>query len=239
MKKHLLFIALVLVFCKANAQRSLNYASYGFGVSGGVNRPFADLKKKFDNASLSATAYYYYTPFVPIGLEFQMGKLAGGGNTVAEDKDTRRFLNKYKALMLHMDVQLGEIIDYQGNSFLNVLKNFYAGAGIGGISNNVDVNRQSLLDNSYTFPGKDKSINLIVPLRLGYEFKFYNEYDEPNIRLDIGYQHYVTIGEGIDGYADPSTKFKNNALDQFRTIMIGIKFLIGGENSADKDIRGY
>jgi hypothetical protein len=231
-------MVLILAFYKAGAQGSINYASFGFGLNAGINKPLADLRKQIVNNSYSATAYYYYTPYVPIALEFQVGKLAGGGNTVAEDKDTRRFLNNYKALMLHIDVQLGEIIDYQGNTFLNVAKNFYAGLGIGGISNKVDVNRQSLLDNTYTFPGKDNSINIIVPLRVGYEFKFYNTYDEPNIRLDIGYQHYFTFGEGLDGYADPPIKFKNNAPDQYRTIMVGIKFLIGGENSYEKDIRG-
>jgi hypothetical protein len=238
LKKYLLFIVSVLAFYKAGAQGSLNYASYGFGFSGGINRPYSDLKKNYNNKSYSATAYYYYTPFVPIGLEFQIGKLAGGGNDVKVDKDTRRFVNDYKALMLHMDVQLGEIIDFRGSTLLNIAKNFYAGAGIGGISNSVDVNRQSLLDPTYTFPGKDNGINIIVPLRLGYEFKFYNSYDEPNIRLDIGYQHYVTFGEGLDGYADPPIKFKNNALDQYSTIMVGIKFMFGGENSSDKDIKG-
>jgi hypothetical protein len=104
-------MVLILAFYKAGAQGSINYASFGFGLNAGINKPLADLRKQIVNNSYSATAYYYYTPYVPIALEFQVGKLAGGGNTVAEDKDTRRFLNNYKALMLHIDVQLGEIMD--------------------------------------------------------------------------------------------------------------------------------
>ncbi|MEB0248725.1 hypothetical protein QN344_01200, partial [Mucilaginibacter sp. 5B2] len=137
------------------------------------------------------------------------------------------------------DVQAGEVINYQGSTVLNVLKNFYLGAGIGGIANSVVTQRTSVIDPTYTFPGKDNGINLIVPLRFGYEFKFYNEYDQPNVRLDIGYQHNLTFGEGLDGYADPSTKFKNNALDQYRQITVGIKVNFGGQNSYDKEIRGY
>ncbi|MCO5936860.1 hypothetical protein NAF17_15055 [Mucilaginibacter sp. RB4R14] len=239
MKKYLLFIVLALAFVKGKAQGSLNYATYGIGVSASLNRPYADLKKEYDNKSFAVTFNYFYTPYVPIGLEFQLGKLSGGGTDLKIDKDGRQFVNNYKALILHMDVQAGEVINYQGSTVLNVLKNFYLGAGIGGIANSVVTQRTSVIDPTYTFPGKDNGINLIVPLRFGYEFKFYNEYDQPNIRLDIGYQHNFTFGEGIDGYSDPSTKFKNNAVDQYRQITIGIKVNFGGQNSYDKEIRGY
>lgn len=239
MKKYLLFIVLALAFFKGKAQGSLNYATYGIGVSASLNRPYADLKKEYDNKSFAVTFNYFYTPYVPIGLEFQLGKLSGGGTDLKIDKDGRQFVNNYKALILHMDVQAGEVINYQGSTVLNVLKNFYLGAGIGGIANSVVTQRTSVIDPTYTFPGKDNGINLIVPLRFGYEFKFYNEYDQPNVRLDIGYQHNLTFGEGLDGYADPSTKFKNNALDQYRQITVGIKVNFGGQNSYDKEIRGY
>lgn len=239
MKKYLLFIVLALAFYKGKAQGSLNYAMYGVGVSVSENHPYADLRREYNNKSFAITANYFYTPYVPIGLEFQFGKLSGGGNTLALDKDLRRYVNNYKALILHMDVQLGEVISYERNDFLNIVKNFYAGSGVGGIYNKVDVNRTQAGSNPlYTFPGKDSGVNFIVPLRFGYEFKFYNAYDQPNIRLDIGYQHNLTFGEGIDGYNDPSTKFKNNALDQYRQITIGIKVNLGGEGSYDRDIKG-
>jgi hypothetical protein len=239
LKKYLLVIVLALGFYKGKAQGSLNYATYGIGVSVSSNKAYADLKKQDSNQSYAVTFNYFYTPYVPIGLEMQFGTLSGGGNTVNLDKDTRRYENSYKALILHLDVQLGELINYQGNTFLNIAKNFYGGIGFGGIMNDVNTNRYSLLDPTYRFPGVDKSINLIVPLRFGYEFKFYNDYDQPNIRLDIGYQHNLTFGEGIDGYDDPSTHFKNNALDQYRQITVGIKVNFGGQDSYDKEIKGY
>jgi hypothetical protein len=239
LKKYLLFIVLALAFYQGKAQGSLNYATYGIGISASVNHPYADLKREYNNKSFAITANYFYTPYVPIGLEFQFGKLSGGGNTVDLDNDLRRYENNYKALILHMDVQLGEVINYERNTFLNIVKNFYAGAGVGGIYNKVDVNRTKAgTDPPYVFPGKDSGVNFIVPLRFGYEFKFYNAYDQPNIRLDIGYQHNLTFGEGLDGYNDPATKFKNNALDQYRQITIGIKVNLGGEGSYDRDIRG-
>ncbi|QHS55053.1 hypothetical protein GWR56_05685 [Mucilaginibacter sp. 14171R-50] len=240
MKKYLLLIVLAFAFHEGKAQGSLNYASYGIGLSASRNKPYADLKKEFNNQSYAVTFNYYYTPYVPIGLEFQFGKLSGGSNTDFKiDASGRMYENNYKALLLHMDVQAGEIMDYQGNAALNVLKNLYFGIGVGGIYNDVKAQRTDPINPGYIFPGKDKGVNLIVPLRFGYEFKFYNAYDEPNIRLDIGYQHNITFGEGLDGYADASTKFKNNALDQYTQLTIGIKVNFGGETSYDKEIRGY
>lgn len=246
MKKYLLFIVLLIALGHANAQSNLNYALYGIGVSASENRPYADTKRADNNKSYAITANYFYTPYVPIGLEFQFGTLSGGGRTTDLDAYGRIYKNNYKALLLHMDVQLGEVIDYQRNTFLNIVKNFYAGAGVGGIFNKmVDIQRTNSIPangpigETHGFEGANSGVNFIIPLRFGYEFKIYNSYDQPNIRLDIGYQHNLTFGEGIDGYNDNPTKFKNNALDQYRQITIGIKVNFGGEGSYDKDIRGY
>jgi hypothetical protein len=58
----------------------------------------------------------------------------------------------------------------------------------------------------------------------------------PKFGIDIGYQHYVTFGEGLDGYEDPTSKFKNNAPDQYRQFSIGLKYNFGTEHSYEKAI---
>jgi len=228
LKKYILLIVIAFACFKANAQGADSYHSYGigFGVSGA--RPMADLKKQFNDMAFNANLTYFYNRYVPIVLEFQVGKLRGGGNTIAEDKDTRRFENKYKALMFHIDYQLGDAIDdYNPSGFMKFLKNLYGGIGAGVIFNKVDANRLSAIEAGYVFPGKDKSNNLIVPLRIGYEIKVYDEYDTPILGIDIGYQHNVIFGEGLDGYDDPTFKFKNNALDQYRQLTIGLRYNFG------------
>jgi hypothetical protein len=237
--KYILFIAIVLTSIKLKAQDSYNYASYGVGFSVSNARPFADLKTNYTDRVYSANLNYYYSPYLPITFEIQVGKLRGGGNTIAEDADTRRFTNNFKAALLHFDIQMGEMMDYEDNFLLNVAKNFYIGTGFGFIINNVDANRESLVNPGYYFPGKNNSFNGVVPLRFGYEFKIYNGYGEPNIRLDFGYQHNMTFGEGLDGYHDAGKSFKNNALDQYRQLTIGIKVNFGGEASYDKSITGF
>jgi hypothetical protein len=47
------------------------------------------------------------------------------------------------------------------------------------------------------------------------------------------------FGEGLDGYDDPSNKFKNNATDQYSQIVIGVKFSLGNVTSYNKLIRSF
>lgn len=231
-------MALTWVTLSAAAQGGYNFNSFGVGFGLSRIRPQADLINNYNDYAANVNFTYYYSPYIPVAVEFQMGRLRGGGNTVAEDKDTRRFDNKYKALLLHVDYQLGEAIDYERNGFLNIIKNFYVGGGVGFMFNSVDVNRESFIDPGYIFPGKDKSINLTVPLRIGYEFKIYDYNGFPKFNIILGYEHNVTFGEGLDGYNDPSSKFKNNALDQYRQMSIGIKYNFGLESSYEKSIKG-
>lgn len=246
MKKYLLILLLGVAFNQVKAQSSLSYAAFGIGASVSYNRPYADTRKSDNNLSFAVTGNYFFTPYVPIGLEFQFGKLSGGGETRQEDASGRYWTNQYKALILHMDVQAGEVIDYQNNDFLNVIKNFYIGFGVGGIYNNMTrIQRYNQFEengpkgDTFGFEGKDNGVNFMVPLRFGYEFKIYNGYDQPNVRIDIGYQHNLTFGEGLDGYNDDPNHFKNNALDQYRQITIGVKFNLWGQRGYDKEIRGY
>lgn len=238
LKRCILLIVAVSVSIAANAQSGYNYNNFGFGFGVSGLRPQADLKKQYNDLGYHANFTYYYNPYVPIEIELQLGKLRGGGDNVADDKDTRKFLNTYKALMIHIDYQLGDAIDYQRNGFLNIIKNFYGGIGFGAILNSVAVNRNSLLVPSYVFPGNNKSVNLIVPIRFGYEFKIYDYYGIPKFGINLGYVHNVTFGEGLDGYDDPNAKFKNNAPDQYRQVVIGLKYNFGYESGYDKTIKG-
>lgn len=235
MRKILLFLFVFTAALNLKAQDSYNYSKYGVGFNLSAVRPYADLKLAKDSYAFNATAYYNLTPYIPIGLELQIGQLKGG-SIESQDLDfaKRQYDNHYKALILHGDLQLGEVIDYSGSFFMGLVKDLYIGAGVGLINNNMAfVQRTNLVVSTaypvgtYTFPGMDKSINLMVPVRFGYEFKLYDSYGEPFMGLSIGYNHSFTWGEGLDGYTDPASGFKNNALDQYRQIVVGVKFNFG------------
>lgn len=213
-----------------------NYQEYSVGGGGSINRAYVDVAQQKSRRTFNLNVNYNYSPFVTVGADLQFGKLAGGDQV--NNAHLREFINTYTAFVLQGDLQAGEIIDYDNSLFLDALKNFYAGTGIGAIRNKMTFIERIKPDGSgYVFPGKDKSINLLIPLRFGYEFKIYNDYGEPQFRLNFGYQMNVTFGEGLDGYNDPPTKFKNNALDMYSQISVGVKVGFGSLTSYRKPIR--
>ena len=246
MKKLILILVLSFSIIIAKAQSGFNYYSYGVGIGGSYGKAEADLRRQDYHPAFNINFVYNYSPYLPVTLELQKGTFSGGGRTIDLDPSGRIFNNSYFSLNTHADLQLGEIIDYTDNWFLNAVKNFYAGAGIGFIYNHMtDIQRTNLIaandviGSTRGFEGKDSDINLIIPLRFGYEFKIFDDYDQPRYGIDIGIQHYYDIGEGIDGYNDDPNKFKNNALDQYTFVTIGVKYNFGTVTAYNKLIRKF
>lgn len=237
---------LIVIGMAARAQSGYNYYQWGVGLAGSYGKAEADLKKQDYHPAFSGLLTYNFSPYMPISLEVQKGIFSGGSRDPKYDASGRIFRNSYFSVNLHADVQLGELIDYGDNFWLNAIKNFYGGTGIGLISNKMtDIQRTNLfpwndvVGSTVGFEGDDKSINLIFPIRLGYEFKIFDYYDEPRWGIDIGIQHYFDIGEGIDGYNDNPQRFKNNAWDQYTFVTIGVKYNFGTTTSYTKLIRRF
>jgi hypothetical protein len=227
----------------AKAQMGYNYKEFGIGLDISAARGYTNIARQDEHIVANINFIYNYSPYIPVTAELQFGTLSGGGLTPNLDRYGRMFTNHFEAFVIHADFQLGEVIDYSQNDLLNIVKNFYFGSGGGIVFNSNTVQRKNVIPENgsldYIFPGKDASINLTVPLRFGYEFKIYNEYSEPYMAIDIGYVHNLVFGEGLDGYDDPSAKFKNNATNQYRQIVIGVKFNFGNITSYNKLIRRF
>ena len=234
LKKVILLFGLLLFSAALKAQ--YNYSEWGIGVSASKTAVYSDLRQNDKHNSFSADVYYNYSPYLPFGLEVQAGKLSGGNNLT--DPSHRYFVNDFLSVSVHGDLQLGEIIDYDRDFFSNIAKGLYMGLGVGVIHNKLTSIRRYSIDGGYHYPGKNSSLNVIVPIRFGYEIKIFNYDEEPMIGLDLGYIHNVTFGEGLDGYNDPSKKFKNNSPDMFSQITVGIKVNFGAPVSYIKSIKG-
>lgn len=238
MKKSVLTLILFLCSKFLFAQLSYNYLGYSVGAGAGITRADADITQHVNKGAAFINLNYNFSPFTTVTAEVQVGQLAGGNPNT--DKDTRAFVNTYQAVLIYADFQAGEIINYEDNRILNVLKNFYVGPGFGFIHNHMSfVQRQSLSDIGYVFPGRDNSIEAMLVVRGGYEFKFYNQYHEPGVRLDIGLEENLAYGEGLDGYNDPPTKFRNNHVDRYAFVHIGLKYSFGIPISFRKPIRRF
>jgi hypothetical protein len=243
LKKYILLFIAALAAISVNAQSGYNYQELGVGLDANYVRGYTNLQTQYYHPAFGVSFIYNYSPYIPIAAEIQFGQLSGGGLTPSLDKYGRQYTNSYKALVLHGDFQLGAAIDYEGSWVLKLVKNFYGGTGIGFISNTNKVQRTNVYPQNgpltYVFPGKDNSLDIMVPFRFGYEFKIFDSYDEPGMAIDIGYVHNFAFGEGLDGYNDPPTKFKNNATDQYTQIVIGFKYFFGNVVSYNKLIRTF
>lgn len=233
LKKFLLFFILVIFTIAVKAQ-GYHYASFGIGVSVNYQRPYADLAEYDKTLSFSVSPHYNITPYLPVGLQFEMGRLSGGSITTNEYR--KAYDNHYMAIGVRGDIMLGEVLEYSNSNFLYFIKDFYAGTGLGIIHNKMAfVQRTNLLPTgypvgAYVYPGDDSSTNLVIPLRFGYEYKIYNQFDEPYMSINLAYTHNFTMGEGLDGYNDPPSKFKNNSPDQYAQLSISVKFNLFGSS---------
>lgn len=237
MKKYFLLFVLILTSLFVKAQGDYNYSPLGVGFGVSTIRGYTNLAKQNNTLAGNINFTYNYSPYLPITLLVEDGRLIGG--SAITDPSGRAYTNNYLAIYLHADLQLGEIIDYDYNTFNEAIKNIYIGGGFGFVSDNVQNVRFDVRNPSYgNFPGTDKSINLAIPLRLGYEVKLYNEYDEPFMRVDFEYEHNIVFGEGLDGYDDPPNQFKNQHPDQYREISVVIKYNFGTIRAYTKRIRG-
>jgi hypothetical protein len=243
LKKLILLFVFLFSVLVVRAQMGYNYKEFGIGLDLSYERGYTNVQKQYDHVSENINFIYNYSPYIPVVAELQFGHLSGGGLTLATDKYGRQYVNNFEGLILHADFQFGEVIDYSQSEWLNILKNFYFGTGGGIIFNSNTVQRTNIYSwngpLTYIFPGSNSSINLTIPIRFGYEFKLYNDYEEPYMAIDIGYIHNMVFGEGLDGYDDPSNEFKNNATNQYRQIVIGVKFNFGNVTSFNKLIRRF
>lgn len=239
LKKYILFFAVVFIATAVKAQSGYNYQEWGIGGGVSWERGYTNITTQYSHPAFNLNVVYNYNPYLPVEAEIQIGQLSGGGNSPKQDPYGRHYTNNYKAIIFHADFQLGAGIDYSNDWFLQIVKDFYIGSGVGFISNTNTVQRNSIYQPSYVFPGNNNSVDIMVPIRFGYEFKIFDEYNEPAYAIDIGYIHTLAFGEGLDGYNDPSSKFKNNAIDQYRQFNITFKYYFGRVVSFNKLIREF
>ncbi len=239
LKKFSLLVAFVVISLSVSAQIGYNYDQFSLGVGISSAKIHGDLNKTYSQAAYAVNLNYHFTPFVTFSGEAQFGRLESGNADSTKAYYGEQSSNKFTTLMFHADVQLGEFINYNDDfsaipiltKILNGAKNIYIGTGAGVIFNKMDyINRQDYIDPNIVLTGLDKSNELIIPVRIGYEYKIYNGYDEPKIRLNIGYQANYAIGDNMDGFK------MGQSNDWFSQITFGIKVGIGGVTSYRKPI---
>jgi hypothetical protein len=208
----------------SKAQSGDNYAQYDVGLAGSYNSVISDALTAKSTITPALTFNYNQTPFINYILEVQIGKLQGGDST--KDALGRQFSNSFAAFYFRAQLQMGEIIDYAQSPAANAFKNFYISSGVGYLINHMTNIHQA----SLTTPVVYNSTEIVIPLRVGYEFKIFNDYGEPRFRIDIAYQKNFVLGDELDGFVAN----KNN--DSYSQITIGVKYALGSFVSYRKQI---
>jgi len=205
----------------AKAQVGYDYSQYEAGVAVGFDQVSGNAQTQTTTQSIHFNFTYNYTPFTNFVFEVQIGKLTGGDSVTTSTG--RYFNNDFSAYIFRGQLQFGEFLDYSNSPFNNAIKNLYVSAGAGYIINHItQISRISEQTGAYT-PGLNSSNEPFIPLRIGYEFKIFNKYQQPSTKIDVGYEYNLTFGDGLDGF---SASKRQEIYTQFT---IGLKFAIGGD----------
>jgi hypothetical protein len=227
-KLKIIFFSLVLGFATHVLKAQDNFAQYDIGAAGSFNSVKSDALTAKSTISPQITFNFNQTPYLNYVLEVQAGKLEGGDST--KDKLGLQFSNSFTAFYFRIQLQMGEIIDYSNSAAANAYKNLYISSGVGYVVNHLKTNRYSLTKPTVYTPGFNNSNEIAIPLRIGYEFKIFDVYGQPSVKIDIGYQKNFILGDDLDGFIAN----KNN--DSYGQITLGVKFSIGSFNSYRKQI---
>ncbi len=246
----------------AKAQLGYNYAQYAMGLGIDYVKASTSVPYQLSYPAAHVNFSYNLSPYTTFTIQYQFGLLSGGfddfytkavaaldpksATYVADlnaipiayqkiDPYELNYANSYQMVTVHADVQAGEIFNLEDDSWMRYLKEIYVGAGVGMIFNSITNNHNRLNpDSTYYIGGLDKSQNVVIPLRAGYQYKFYNAYDEPSVVLDLGYQYNMVLGYGLDGFADPNVITQR--LPTFKGFSFSLKFNFGSVTSWRKPL---
>ena len=234
-KTTLITLLLLPVALISKAQIGYDFAQYDMGFGVAANKVYGDAETVKTTPSAYLNFTYNQTPFVNYIAEFQAGKLEGGD---ISSQSGRTFKNSYTALVFRVQLQAGEFIDYSNSTIKDVFKNVYLSTGFGYVINDIrDGNRESKVLLGYTTPGEDKSNELYIPTRIGYEFKVFNKYDQPSFKIDIGYQLNFDLSDNLDSFTPVDANGKHiGSNDRFSQITLGFKLALGGVTSYRKSV---
>ncbi|WP_316848409.1 hypothetical protein [Pedobacter psychrodurus] len=216
-----------------------NYFKMSYGFGGGMNRSYTDVYRGDLGKIVYGVFDYHMTPFLTVGLEGQYGRIKGG--IKVKDPSGRRFVNKYTAVSANLKVMLGEFINYDKGGFLYNIRGVYLGFGLGAINNNLtNIARyrptEAPSSDSRRFAGEDKSVNLVLPVNLGYNYYIKDSYGYMRYVINVNAQSNFTFGEGLDGYNESGLKSNNNYPDMYNSVTVGFRYMFGTVRSYHKNL---
>ncbi len=217
------FLLALLINCTAfvaKAQVGYDYSLYDVGASVGFNQFMGESSPNNTRPSVNLNVTFNQTPFVNYVFEVQMGTFAGGDST---QNPGLQMKSSFHAFVFRGQLQMGEIMDYSRSQLSNALKNLYVSAGVGFLYNHVTTIAKGAVNDiqGLGIYSQTHTQEPFLPLRVGYEFKMFNMYQQPSVKFDIGYEYNYIFSDNTDNYT------YGNRKDAFSQFFIGVKFAIG------------
>jgi hypothetical protein len=207
----------------ARAQLGFDYSEWEIGAGVGLTSVMGNAETQTITPVVHLNLTFNSTPYVNWVFEAQMGRIAGGDSLTSASG--RQFTGDLTAFVFRGQLQLGEILDYEKSPFKNAIKNLYISAGVGyAVSHITDISRYSIKNPGEYTPGPLNSQEPFIPLRIGYEFKVFNKYQQPSFKIDLAYAYNYVLSDNFDGYVVGA-----NHRDVYTQICIGFKFAFGGD----------
>ena len=206
------FISFIAVILCLNAHSQSNFYRLGIGAGYGITQSYTDLPKSRTGSVFNLNADYHFTPRLSAGIEYQNGNIKGkaGENT----GDRRIFTNSFASAALVGKLHLNDWV--------------YVGAGAGVIHNTMVEIERVVVDEVATYPGNEVSNDLLIPINAGISYYFPDYSGIPRFGLNLNLQYNITLGEGLDGYDNSFTTFKNDRPDFYTYFSVGLKYNFGG-----------
>lgn len=195
-----------------------NYFKLRVGAGAGATLAFVGLEKKTLTFAGNGVFDYLITPYITLGAEVQKGELAGGD--IVFDADGKQFINSYLTGTVNLKVSFGEFItdNQRRNDFLNFFSGVYAGVGLGMIKNKVSNVRNNGISD---YPGADNSTEQVIPINLGVNIRFPDQWGYDRYAININLQHTIDMGENLDGYS------QNGKKDMYSYVSVGVRYQFG------------
>ena len=220
-----IYIFLLCAFAGLQASAQSNFYKLSVGAGGGFTVGYGDLRKQVMSPAVYGTADYYFTPFVSVGLEGQLGRIKGGDTT----QSYANFNNKYKAGSVNARLSAGAFMNhtYRPTTLKKLVRGIYVGTGIGLLRNNITERYPELNQNPRINQGKRASWDAFVPVNFGLNYGISEKNGYERFVFNVNYQGTFTFGEGMDGFDENPLFVPNSSRDIYTFTSIGIKYKFG------------
>ncbi len=223
MKRIYIFLLCALAGLQASAQS--NFYKLSVGAGGGFTVGYGDLRSQTMSPAVYGNAEYYFTPYVSIGGEGQLGRIKSGDTSSLY----ANYSNKYKAASFFARVAAGAFMNhtYRHTTLKKLVRGVYVGTGIGLLRNNITDRYPRVNTNPKIDQGKRASWDAFIPLNVGINYGISEKNGYERFVINLNYQGNLTFGEGMDGFDQNPLFVRNTSRDIYTFTSIGIKYKFG------------